>query len=281
MFQKLTLSILFVVGILTLTLGQIRTPAPSPSASLKQTVGLTDISVEYSRPSVKGRTIFSADGLVPFGKIWRTGANSAVKITFSDDVTVEGKALEAGSYAILTRPGATSWDINFYPYESSGWGSYVEKDPAASVTVHSHQMTEKVESFLIVFDELSSDGGTLGFLWENTYVPVKIGVEVDSRVMADIEKTMAGPSAGDYFAAASYMHDSGKDLNKALMYVQKATHTDNPRFWQVRREALILADLGRKSEAVQVAKRSLELAQKAGNDDYVRMNEKSIKEWSM
>ena len=121
----------------------------------------------------------------------------------------------------------------------------------------------------------------MGFLWENTYVPVSIGVNVDEKVMASIKRTLSGPSAGDYYAAGSYMHDEGKDLEKALTYVQKATSSDKPRFWQVRKESLILADLGRKAEAITAAKKSLELAKAAGNDDYVRLNEKSLKEWGM
>jgi tetratricopeptide (TPR) repeat protein len=111
-------------------------------------------------------------------------------------------------------------------------------------------------------------------------VPVKITADSDKTVMASIEKVLAGPSGNDYFNAASYMHDSGKDLNKALEYVRKATQVASPAFWQVRRESLILADLGRKAEAIEAAKKSLELAKVANNMDYVRMNEKSIAEWT-
>ena len=261
--------------------GQIRTPAASPSSSASQVVGLTDIDIEYSRPSAKGRTIFGADGIVPFDEIWRTGANQATKITFSDAVTVEGKELAAGSYAILTKPGAASWDVHFYAFETGNWGSYVDKEPSAAVTVSPVALPLKVETLTISVGDLTSEGAVLSILWSDVYVPINVGVEVDSRVMADIDRVMAGPSANDYFNAGTYMHESGKDLNKALMYVQKATSGDSPRFWQVRREALILGDLGKTAEAIATAKKSMMLAKEAGNDDYVRMNEKSIKKWSM
>ena len=128
---------------------------------------------------------------------------------------------------------------------------------------------------------MKNDGATLQFGWDNVVVPVNLTVHTDKEVMSSIERAMAGPSTNDYYAAATYYHDEGKDLKMALKWIEKATAGDSPRFWQVRRKALILADLGMKAEAIAAAKQSLELAKAAGNDDYVRMNEKSIKEWSM
>lgn len=279
MLRNSSLILLFVAGLATLAMGQLQTPAPSPAAKTTQTVGLTDVTIEYSRPGVKGRTIFG--DLVPYDKIWRTGANAATKITFSDDVTIEGKELKGGSYAILTKPSATMWAVHFYPYESGNFGTYVEKEPAVAVSVAPQTLPLKVENFTMGVGNLHNEGGDLQIIWDNIYVPIKLGVNTDAKVMAQIDRMMAGPSANDYYAMGQYMHDAGKDLNKALKFVQKATKGDSPRFWQVRREALILADLGRKAEALEAAKLSMQLAKEAGNDDYVRMNEKSIKEWSM
>lgn len=273
-----TLAVLSLLG--TTAFGQIRTPAPSPSSTVEQTVGLTDITINYSRPGVKERTIFADNGLVPFGKLWRTGANAATKITFSDDVKVGGKELKAGSYAILTTPTASSWTLYFHPYESGNWGSYTEKDPAAKVMAETDELPFNVENFTIAFNNITATSADLMFYWEKTIAVASIEVDVDSKVMADIKRVMSGPSQNDYFAAASYYHESGKDLKKALEYIQKATHTDEPRFWQVRREALILADLGMKKEAIEAAKKSMKLAEEAGNEDFVRMNKKSIEEWS-
>lgn len=260
---------------------QISTPAPSPGSKLMQTVGLTDVTIEYSRPAVKDRKIFAADGLVPYGEVWRTGANSATKITFSDDVKVGEHELKAGAYAILTKPNAASWQVMFFPYEGANWVPYAEKEPAATLEAKTMKTGHKVENFSILIDNIGTDGADLIFAWDNTAAAVPMKMNVDKRVMANIERVLAGPSPNDYFAAASYYHQTGKDLNKALEWVQKANDTDQPRFWQVRLEALILADLNRKDDAIKAAKKSMELAEAAGNADYVRMNKKSIEEWSM
>ena len=258
---------------------QINTPAPSPSASIEQAVGLTEIAIDYSRPSMKGRTIFAEDGLVPFGEMWRTGANAATKISIGQDAKIGGVEVEAGSYAVLTKPMADEWTFMMFPYEGGSWGSYREKTPAATFSVATKGTAMPVETFTIGVNNLTSNGATIDFMWENTMVSVPVEVEVHEMVMADIKRVMAGPSSNDYYRAASYMHDAGGDLSVALEYIQKANDTDSPRYWMVRREALILADLDRGQEAIAAAKRSMSLAQEAGNMDYVRMNEKSIAEW--
>lgn len=259
---------------------QIKTPAPSPSATITQQIGLTEVTVEFSRPSVKDRSIFADNGLVPYGQVWRTGANAATKITFGDDVTVGGQALKKGSYAILTVPSADSWKVDFFPYESGSWASYRDKEAVASATADVTTLPFSVESFFIHFADLKDDAANLEFIWADKMASVPLKFAVEEKVMAAIEKTLAGPTAGDYYAAGNYLLSIDKDLDKALMYVQKATKSDNPRFWQVRREALILAKLGRAKEAITAAKQSMELAKKAGNEDYVRLNEASIAEWS-
>lgn len=278
-FNILTLALCFSIsGILN---AQISTPAASTSCKTEQTVGLTDITIDYSRPSMKDRTIFAEDGLVPFGKLWRLGANAATKISFSDDVKIEGMELKSGDYAVLATPGAENWDFHFHTYDSGSWSSYIEKTPALTVSVKPVSLPVSMETMLITFGQIKSNSAVMQLVWEKTLVPVNIEVEVDDVVMAQIEKVMAGPSANDYYAAASYYHDNGKDLNQALEWVQEATSGDSPRFWQVRREALILADLGKHEDAIAKAKHSLELAKEAGNDEYVKMNEASIKAWSM
>lgn len=261
--------------------GQIRTPSASPNASFTQELGLTQISVEYSRPGVKGREIFAENGLVPFGKVWRTGANNATKITFSTPVMVEGKSLKEGSYAVLTLPGALTWNVHFYEYEGGNWGSYVEKSPAAIVTVSPVALPFSVENFIITINNLTDNSGDLQLIWDKTVVPVKITTEVDKAVMASIEKALAGPTAADYYAAGTYFYNSGKDLNKALEYIQKATKNgDTPRYWQLRMESEVLAKLGRYKEAVAVAFKSKELATEAGNDDYVKINTENMAIWA-
>ncbi|MEW7289320.1 DUF2911 domain-containing protein [Aquimarina sp. 2304DJ70-9] len=280
MYKNLYITLTLALIVTATSFSQLKTPAASTSAKIIQTVGLTNIEIHYSRPSAKGRKIFGTDGVVLFDKLWRTGANAATKITFDDNVTVAGKELKAGAYAILTKPGASAWNIYFYPYNSGNWTSYVEKEPIATVTGNSKKVSDLVETFTISINNITMETADLIFAWENTKVTLPIKVEVHKKTMASIEKTLAGPTTFDYFRAALYLHESGKDLDTALEYIQKATKGNNPRFFQVHREALILADLGRKTEAITVAKRSLALAKKAGNDDFVRLNEESIKEWS-
>ncbi len=155
---------------------QAQNRAPSPSAKLSQKVGLTDVTIEYSRPGCKDRTIFSADGLAPFGKLWRTGANSATKITFSDDVKIEGKEVAAGSYAVLTIPGETEWAVHLYKHEGTSWGSYREKDPDIKVMVEPVKIEGHIESFIFTIDNLRDYSATLMMVWESTMVPIQLTV---------------------------------------------------------------------------------------------------------
>lgn len=151
--------------------------AASPAAKLTQKVGLTDVTIEYSRPSMKERTIFADDGLVPFGKIWRTGANQATKITFSGPVTIGDTELDAGTYAILTKPGAEEWAVHFYTYKASGWGSYRNADPVAVATATPGEISPAVESFIITISNLRDYSASLVMAWENTVVAVPFTVK--------------------------------------------------------------------------------------------------------
>lgn len=260
---------------------QINTPAPSPFSKLEQKVGLTDVSVEYSRPSMRGRKIFG--GLEEYGELWRTGANARTKITFSDDVKIAGQTLKAGSYSLYTKPGQQSWEIFFYT-EADG-GGYPEKwdesKVAAKTTVEAYQLPVDIETFTITFDDLTSKSALLGLMWERTYVGVPIEFPTDEKVSKSIESVMAGsPKANDYYAAAVYYASEGKDIAQADKWMDKAMKmTDEPAFWQLRQQSLIKAKAGDKKAAIKAAKESLAKAKEAGNDDYIKMNTDSLKEW--
>ncbi|MCB0464075.1 MAG: DUF2911 domain-containing protein [Aequorivita sp.] len=275
--------IILLFSALLLTVGmqaQIETPQPSPFQKIEQKVGLTDVTLEYSRPSMRGRTIFG--GLVPYNAMWRTGANANTKITFSDDVEVGGKTLKAGSYAIYTKPGTSSWEVYFYN-DASNWGTPVTWDDskvAAQVTVPAYPMPMNIETFTMSFDSLKSDSVVLGMLWEKTYVGVPIKFGTDKMVSDNIQKVMNGPDSNDYYAAAVYYLESGKDIGKAKNWIDKSIEMNkDPKFWQFRQKSLIYAKAGDKKGAIEAAKKSLELARAAGNNDYVALNEKSLKEW--
>ncbi len=260
---------------------QVETPQPSPFTKIEQKVGLTDVTLEYSRPSMKGRKIFG--DLVPYGKMWRAGANKNTMVTFSDDVTIDGNSLKAGSYAIFLSPNKESWDVVFYS-DTNNWGTPREWDDskvAAKVSAKTYTMEFPVETWTIGFDDLKNSSVNIGFIWENTYAAVTVDVPTDAAVSASIKKTMAGPSANDYYAAAVYNLSEGKDLKDAMMWIDKAVEMtqDQPRFWFLRQQSLIHAANGDKKGAITAAKKSLDGATAAGNDDYIKMNKESLKEW--
>lgn len=261
---------------------QIKTPAPSPTGKISQEVGLIKVDVDYSRPSAKGRKVFG--DLVPFGQLWRTGANASTKITFSDDTKVGGMPLPKGTYALYTLPGEKEWQVIFYK-NTSFWGTpepkdFKEEDVQARVTVPSIPVRDLVETFTLNITNLRNNGGDLEIVWEYTKVVVPFMLDTDGKVMKSIETTMAGPAANDFNAAARYYYEEKKDMAQALVWVDKALEKGGEKFWILRLKANILAEMGRYKDAIMVAEKSTELAKKEGNEDYPRMNEKSIAEWS-
>ena len=277
--NKVVLFLLAIVASFTVE-AQINTPAPSPSAKLMQTVGLTEVTVDYSRPSMRGRKIYG--DLVPFNTLWRTGANSYTKITFDTDVTIGDSEVKAGTYSIFTKPGTANWEVFFYT-DIVGGGTpqkWEEEKVAAHLTVPVYKMDMPVETFTITIDDVTSNGANIGIIWENTYVAVPFSVPTDATVMKSIDKALNGPSADDYYASAVYYFSEGKDINKAKEWMGKAmSMTEKPAFWQLRQQSLILAKAGDKKGAIEAAKKSLAGAKEAGNNDYIKMNNDSLKEW--
>jgi len=265
----------------SLAVAQIQTPQPSPSTTLEQVVGLTEVKIEYSRPAMRARTIMG--DLVPYGSLWRTGANKNTTLSFSDPVTVGGQALAAGTYALFTRPGKSLWEVFFYT-ETENWGTPQEwqsKSVAAVIEVPTKSLAEPEESFTISINELTNTGANIHLSWENTRVTLPLEVPTDEKTMASIKETMKGtPKAEDLYQAAVYYRESGRDLQTAKKWIGKAIEMDPGKYWMYRQQALILADLNKKEAAIKAAQSSLELAEKAGNQDYVRLNTKAIEEWS-
>jgi hypothetical protein len=258
---------------------QIETPAPSPSQEMEQKVGLTDVKIEYSRPSMKGRTIFG--DLVPFDKMWRTGANKNTMITFGDAVMVGGKEVPAGTYAVFTKPGAVNWDVYFYT-DTENWGTPEKWDDskvAVMVKAKTMSMLMAVETFTISLDDMKTDGASLGMMWDKTYVSVPFTTMTDAMVSKSIETVMNGPAASDYYSAAVYYLENGKDINKAKTWIDQAVSMNEGAYWYKRQQSLIYAKAGDTKGAIKAAKKSMEQAKTAGNMDYVALNKKSLKEW--
>lgn len=261
---------------------QVTTPQPSPFSKVDQKVGLSDITLEYSRPSVRGREIFGS--LVPFDEIWRTGANKNTIITFSTDATVFGTALKAGSYAIFTKPGKAMWEVYFYSDTENG-GTPQEWDDSkvmAMGEVPVHPIPFSVETFTLDINNIKNSSATIDLIWEKTYVGIPFELPTDDAVLASINDALGGtPTGNDYFSSALYYLQEGKDIKQAQEWIDKAVEMtkDKPRFWFLRQQSLIHAKAGDTAGAISAAKQSLEAAEKAGNADYVKMNKESLKEW--
>ena len=265
-----------VVGI-----SQVKTPQASPKSVINQVVGLTEVEIEYSRPSARGRVVLGE--LVPFGKLWRTGANANTTISFSEDVVIDGKTLKKGKYALFTLPRIETWEIIFYT-KTDNWGNpdtFSEENVALRAIVKPEMTSRNVETFTIDISNLDNNFAILNLMWEKTLVALKFEVPTQKTAIASIEKALAGPTAGDYFSSAQFFYQSNGDLTKALTYVNKALelNTDKP-FYYYRLKSLIQAKLGDKKGALETAKTSLAASILAKNNDYVKMNEDSILEWS-
>ena len=229
---------------------------------------------------MKGRTIFG--NLVPYNKLWRTGANANTTISFDENVMIGGKIIKAGTYAIYTKPNMTSWEIYFYS-DASNSGTPKKWDSekvVASVKANVDPLSFKIETFTLQIDDITNDSANLGIMWENVYVAVPIRFMTDSQVTKNIASVMNGPSSGDYYTSAVYYLNADKDIDKAKMWIDKAIEMrENPAFWYYRQQSLIYAKSGDKKGAIIAAKESLKLAKEAGNNDYVALNTESLSIW--
>jgi hypothetical protein len=250
-------------------------PAASPTATIKQRVGLTDIEIVYSRPGVKGRKIFGS--LVPYGAVWRTGANNATKITFSTDVKINGAAVAAGTYALFTIPGEDEWTI-IINKGAAQWGSfqYKEADDVVRVKATPKKLAMHIENFLIDVNGISDEAATMYLAWDDVAVPVKIEHELTSTLVPQIETVMASDAKNKpYYQAAMFYYDHSQDLKKASEWVDAAIKQREAHYI-VHLKAKILAKLGDKEGAIAAANRSIELAKTAKDTGYIKLNEDLI-----
>jgi hypothetical protein len=278
--KKILIALAIIITQFTIE-AQVQTPQASPKATVNQVVGLTDVEVVYSRPSARGRAVFG--NLVPFGKLWRTGANENTTVSFSDDVIIGGKTLKKGKYALYTIPNIQSWEVIFYSI-TDNWGTpqeFKEANVALRTTVKEESIPKAIDTFTIGISGLSSDFAFLEIYWENSYVAVKFEVPTQKTAIANVEKALAGPTSGDYFSAAQYFYQSNGDIDKTRSYVDKALELNSEKpFFYLRLKSLVQAKQGDKKGAIETAKLSLAASEAAGNQDYAKMNKDSISEWS-
>ena len=279
--KKIILLALLSLLVIPFTNAQIRTPEASPAQKLTQIVGVTEVTVEYARPSVKGRVVFG--DLVPYNQLWRTGANWNTKISFDEPVTVGDVKLAPGSYALYTIPNSYEWEIIFYK-DTTNWGlpeEWEEDLVAVRVKAEVRTLPINFESFTISFDRVTHSSVNLQIIWEKTYVSVPLHFDTDEIVTASIMETLKNPTATDYYAAALYYLEADKDMEQAKDWINLAINMmgKDAEYFVYRQQALIYAKLGNRKEAIRAAEKSLKLAEEADNKDYVRLNKRSLESW--
>ena len=267
---------LFAMAVGNMAFAQTLTiPQPSTTQTIKQNFGLSSIELSYSRPNVKGRKVVGE--LVPFNNVWRTGANQATTLTFGDEVTIGGKKIPAGKYGFVSIPNKDNWTfIVTKQLDVTSPAAYKVENDVVRVDVKPTSLKDKVETFTMQFDNVKANTCDLSIKWENTALILPISTDVETKVMADINNIMNKDNL-PYFSAAMYYMESGKDLNQALTWLNKAVDQNPNAFWIQHQRANALSKLGKKKEAIAAANKSMELATAAKNSDYVKLNSDLIK----
>ncbi len=272
--KKLMLFTALFCGLMIAEAQTIKMPQPSSTQTVKQEFGLSTIELSYSRPNMKGRKIFG--DLVPYNAVWRTGANSATTLTFGDDVTIGGTKVPAGKYGLLTIPGATEWTaIITKQTDVTSPAAYKTDQDVVRVKVKPMDLPWAMESFTLMFNNVKPSSIDLALTWDKTYLVIPITTDIDTKITAQIDNAMNNDNK-PYFQSAMYYMESGKDLNKANQWLDKAIAQSPDAFWIYHQKANCLAKLGKKSEAIAAANKSIELAKVAKNDDYVALNNKLL-----
>ena len=270
--KKIIFSLLTLIGLSANA--QIKMPAASPTQTLSQEFGLGKIEIVYSRPGLKGRTAFGNGTLLaPNGIVWRTGANGATKVTFSDPVTIGGKTLAAGAYGLFTIPGEKEWTIIFNT-NSKGWGSfdYKESEDVVRLQVKPETTNNSTETFTINVDNINPETATISLKWANTLVNIPVTTDIKPTIRKQVKEATSGTNVNPnvYQAAANFYYDLDKDYDQALIYVDKAIASNANAYWLLLLKAKVQKELGDKKGAKASAEACIKMATEAKNQDYVR-----------
>jgi tetratricopeptide (TPR) repeat protein len=249
----------------------IGSPAPSPLQTVKQAFATSDITLEYSRPSAKGRTVFG--DVVSYGQVWRTGANGSTKVTFADDVKLNGNDVKAGTYAMYSMPNADSWDIMLYKDLKLGGNvaDYNAENEVLRFQVKPTRINDKVETFTIAFNNITPTSTNLDLMWENTKVSIPVTAEIDSKIMKNIENNVMKDNR-PYYSAATYYYDNNKDLGQAMTWVNKAIEANKSAYWIYMLKAKIAKKQNNIPEAIAAARESNRLATEDKDDAYINQS---------
>ncbi|MGB5203329.1 MAG: DUF2911 domain-containing protein [Eudoraea sp.] len=267
----------------TVLAAQIEAPKASPFSKVEQDVGLTKITIAYSRPGANGRKVLG--GLVPYGRIWRVGANESTKFTADDDLNIMGNNLPEGTYALYAFPYEGHWDVVFHK-NTEHWGdgrkAYDPEDDAFRIRIKPQEIPNYQENFLITFDEIDHNSINMLWIWEHTLLKIPISVDTDTKMRQEIAfKIAENPTAQTYYEAARYLQEQGESYPEALSYLNKAIELEGDTYYFYRVKSLVEAALKDYGSAIISAQKSLELAQKEDKDEFVRMNEQNISVWSL
>ena len=282
MIKKLPFLLIIGCCMAPLTLhAQISMPRISPSSHVHQTIGLTNFEIDYSRPGKRGRELLG--GLIPYGRIWRVGANESTKFKVSHDILVNGDSLNAGVYALYAFPDEDQWEVVFHS-DTSHWGdgreAYNPAKDALRISSTVYFEEDDVENFRIDFQNLDHNSGQMVWAWGTFRIAVDLTVFTDEFVMLDIKKQISdNPNALTFYQSARYLQEQDKEPLLALEYLDKAESIEGPKYYIYRVRALVLAKLGRYEEAIRSAESSKQLADSEGKDEFVRLNEGYIREW--
>ena len=268
--KKFLLYLLFLI-IAGTNNAQVLMPAPSPTQTIKQEFALGSIEVTYSRPASKGRKVFG--DLVPFNKLWRTGANAATTIKFNDEVEIKGKKIDPGTYAVYTIPGLETWEI-ILNKGNTNWGieGYKEAQDVIRFRIESTKMKERLEDLTMQFTNTRPDYCEWKIMWEKTAILIPINANIKDRLRKQLEAAIV---AGEkpYFQAAQFYSEYDKNPSRAIEFARKAVIENPSAFWIWLYKARIEKEMGNKKEAMESSLKSLTLAKKAKNEDYIKMNE--------
>ena len=270
--KKFSLSLMALAMAFISQAQTVKVPAPSPLQTLKQNFALSEITIEYSRPSARGRAVYG--DVVPFGKVWRTGANGSTKITFGEDVKVEGKAVKAGTYALYSIPGKDSFTFMLYKDLKLGGdvANYSAENELIRFAVKSSKVTEKVETFTMNVSDITASSSNIELTWENTRAAFNVTADIDANIMASIDKALNKDNK-PYYQAASYYYDNNKDMKLALEWVNKATEQNPKAYWVVLLKAKIELKLKDKAAAKASAEKVIEMAKADKDDAYIKNGE--------
>lgn len=279
---------LFVLLTMTHSNAQINHPKASPLTTLTQTVGLSEISIVYSRPAARGRHLFGPDakgvqGLVPYGRIWRLGANESTKITVASDMQIQGNLLRKGTYALYAFPNEKTWEIAFHT-NLTHWGdgrkAYKPEEDAFRIEVNPKYVTDFQENFLITFDAITHNSAVMKATWGNLQISIPFKVDTKTLMLQEIEKQLKeNPTAQTYYEAARYLQEEKEDSARALELLNQAIELGGDTYYFHRVKSLVEAQLGQYENAIASAEKSMQLAEALGKDEFVRVNQKNIVLW--